>query len=443
MSENENDTTANAEGGDNTSSADGDELGHGQSYGPGPDDGDRTYEPAATNGELYGVLAEYNSVTELVRAAEKVRDAGYEDWDCFVPFPLHGIDEAMGIKRTILPVIVFCAGTFGLVFGLALQWWANAWDWPWLVGGKPYWSIAANIPIGFETTVLLSAFGAFFGMWGLNKLPQPWHPLFRNDRFRKATDDGLFIGIEAADKKFEADKTVALLRDAGASWIEPCHIDPDPKKKKVPKPLVGFMIVTAALSLIPIALVAKARASKSRVPHWHIIPDMDFQFMGKSQTKSDVFQDGRTARYTPKGTVARGELKADDHFYRGISNGKWAESFPRALQIDEATAVRGQERFNVYCAPCHGVAGKGDGLVHQRATKVPNKGWLPPPDLTSDYIVKLPHGQLFQIISNGVRSMKGYRAQIPESDRWAIILYVRALQRSHLTKSDDVPSDKR
>src|SRR5262245_49795438 len=104
-----------------------------------------------SDGELYGVLAEFPDSHDLIEGAKVVRDAGFDKWDCYSPFPVHGIDPAMGIKRTILPWVVFGGGLTGCAVGLALQWWTNAFDWPWLVSAKPFFSLPANIPITFET----------------------------------------------------------------------------------------------------------------------------------------------------------------------------------------------------------------------------------------------------------------------------------------------------
>ena len=200
---------------------------HTDAHPPSGDAGDAHAAPpaaghaeVAADGALYGVLAEYDTPGELVEAARKVRDAGFTEFDCYSPFPVHGIDDAMGIKRTLLPVIIFCGGFAGTIGGLLLQWWTNAYNWPWNISGKPAWSIPANIPIAFETTILLSVFTSFFGMWIANKLPQVWHPFFRNDRFNHVTDDAFLIGIEARDKRFDADGTPKLLKDAGALSVE-------------------------------------------------------------------------------------------------------------------------------------------------------------------------------------------------------------------------------
>lgn len=422
------------------------------------------FEPPPKDGPLYGVLAEYDSPGALKSAAAAVRDAGYSKWDCYSPFPVHGIDPAMGIRRTILPWIIFGGGITGLIFGIGLQWWTNAFHWPWIVSGKPFFSIPANIAITFEATVLFAGLTAFFSMWILNRLPKPWHPFFRNDRFVKVTDDGFFLGIEAEDSKFDHERTAALLRDSGATVVEDCHIDPDPAKKNIPRGVMALIVMTTVIALVPFAFIARARASKSNKPHWHIIPDMDFQPKKKAQTESTFFPDGRADRQPVAGTVARGDLDSDDHFYKGVvyenetvmetnaigeqvpvtkKVAKWAETFPSndKFHVDMQTMKRGQERFHIYCSPCHGLAGDGQGMVARRAREVPTKGWTPPADV--NVAIREPHGQIFNTITHGIRQMPAYGPQIPPEDRWAIVLYVRALQRSQNSTMDDVPPQER
>jgi hypothetical protein len=120
---------------------------------------------------LFGIIAEYNTPTEIVRASKKVRDAGYDRWDTFTPFPVHGIDQAMGIKMTKLPWFVIVMALVGLGTAIWLQWWTNAVDYPWLISGKPFWSWPANVPVMFELTVLFSALTTITGMLTLNNLP--------------------------------------------------------------------------------------------------------------------------------------------------------------------------------------------------------------------------------------------------------------------------------
>jgi len=166
------------------------------------------------------ILAEFETADELMSAAEKVRDEGFKRWDCHTPYPVHGLDGAMGIRPTILPWLVLGGGMTGFVGGLIMQGWMNGVDYKFLISGKPFFSIPASIPVAFELTILLSAFGAFGGMLALNGLPKMFNPLFRSDRFRRATADRFFISIEARDRRFDAPANARFLRDIGANAIE-------------------------------------------------------------------------------------------------------------------------------------------------------------------------------------------------------------------------------
>lgn len=169
---------------------------------------------------VYGYLATFDKVDELLVAAARVRDAGYTRWDAHTPFVIHGLDAAMGVKKTVLPYIVFAAGLTGTAAGILLQWWTNAVDYPFLISGKPLFSLPANIPIAFETTILFAALSALVGMLALNGLPQLSHPLFQNRSFKRATDDRFLISIEAADPLFDRVKTRELLQSMSGAAVE-------------------------------------------------------------------------------------------------------------------------------------------------------------------------------------------------------------------------------
>lgn len=400
------------------------------------------------DGPLYGVIAEYDTPGDLIEAARKVRDAGYTEFDCYSPFPVHGIDDAMGIRRTILPVLIFGGGVAGALGGLLLQWWMNAYNWPWNISGKPAWSIPANVPIAFECAILLAVFTSFFGMWILNRLPQVWHPFFRSERFNHVTDDAFMLGIEASDRRFDPVATPRLLADSGAIAVESVHYDPDPSVREMPKWITAFIVASTAFALIPFAIAAKARTSYSSDPHVHIFPDMDFQPRYKSDEGTDLFADGRSNRGELAGTIARGSLNADDTFYRGLersdSGDTWTTGFPQQLEINDQLMKRGKTRYDIYCSPCHGYDGRGLGAVPQRVAATGGV-WLARNlvDPSNPVAITMPNGQLFNTISNGYNTMMGYAAQIPHADRWAIVLYVRALQRSQNATLDDVPQDQR
>jgi hypothetical protein len=172
------------------------------------------------DGTLFGYLVGFDKVDELLIGATKVRDAGYTRWDAHTPFVIHGLDAAMGIKKTVLPYIVFGAGLTGTLAGILLQWWTNAVDYPYLISGKPLFSLPANIPIAFETTILFAAISALVGMLALNGLPRLSHPLFTSRAFKRVTDDRFFISIEADDPLFDATKTRELLESISDQPVE-------------------------------------------------------------------------------------------------------------------------------------------------------------------------------------------------------------------------------
>jgi mono/diheme cytochrome c family protein len=218
----------------------------------------------------------------------------------------------------------------------------------------------------------------------------------------------------------------------------------------MPRWLVPAFVLLVVTSFIPAAMIARARATKQSYPRINIIPDMDNQPKFLPQTENDLFADHRAMRSVPPGTVARGQLRADDAFYRGRAGGDWVTTIPvRAAQEAgswEALVTRGQERFGIYCAVCHGAAGYGDGMVAQRAALLAEQGlanWTPPSSLHDEVVRTRPDGHLFNTITNGIRTMPAYGTQIHPVDRWAIVAYVRALERSQRATLADVPAAKR
>ena len=170
--------------------------------------------------KMYGLLAQYETPADVYHACEKVRDEGYSKWDAHTPFPVHGLDKAMGLKPSVLPWIVFACGMTGASGLLLLQWWSSTLAYPILIAAKPLFSYQANVPVTFEGGILLSAFGAVFGMLGLNRLPQYYHSLFNSERFSRVTDDKFFISIEAVDPKYDLEATRQLLESTGATHVE-------------------------------------------------------------------------------------------------------------------------------------------------------------------------------------------------------------------------------
>ncbi len=168
----------------------------------------------------YGLLAEYDSTHGIFEACQKVRDAGYKKWDACTPFPVHGLEKAMGLPASKLPWMVLGAAITGASLAIIFMVWVSAFDYPLNIGGKPTWSIPAFIPVMFEITILFSALTTVFGMIWLNRLPAWHHPLFQSIRFERVTDDKFFIVIESSDPLFDQKRTQKLLEDTGAIKTE-------------------------------------------------------------------------------------------------------------------------------------------------------------------------------------------------------------------------------
>lgn len=391
------------------------------------------------------LLAEFDTPDELLAACQRVRDAGYRRWDAHSPYPVHGIDRAMGIRPTVLPWLVLGAGLTGCAVALLMQWWMNAVNYPLVISGKPLFSLPANIPVTFELIVLFSALTAFFGVLALNGLPRFWHPVFHSKQFLRATTDGFFISITADDPKFDASGTRTLLESTGALAVEACYEPAE--SRSLPTALWWAAAAGLAVALVPPAAVALMRAMPASQPRIHLVQDMDFQPRYNPQSTSSFFRDRRTMRPDVPGTIAQGQFIDNEHLVRGIVDDQWAGTFP--MPVSRATIERGQQRYNVYCATCHGLGGDGDGMTAKRAADRLASGhpgfvnWVAPRSLHAESVVRQPVGEVYNTIANGKNAMAAYAAQISVEDRWAIVAYVKALQRARNARLDDVPEQFR
>ncbi|MEY4565958.1 MAG: hypothetical protein RLY14_928, partial [Planctomycetota bacterium] len=486
--------------------------------------------------KTFGWMAEYADEEQLLVAARKLRDSGYTKTDAFTPFPVHGIDEALGIKPTILPFIVLCAGMTGTLTALTMQWWMNAVDYKYIISGKPFASWPAFIPVSFELTILFSAFTTFLGMIALNRLPKFSNPVFTNPRFDRATNDRFFLYVDSKDRYYNRDAVHKLLGETHPESLEEVVEDNSPSD--IPRAIWMGIGALAVFSLIPLSVILLMRESRSDQPRFHVFFDMDFQPKKKPQQTTTIFADGRVTRTQVDGTVARGQLANDGAYYLGYDPEKvaaaeaakstrfvtllqppaekpsepaaegtpapqpqaepaktepapadasktdppktepapaapsakdgqtaatpapaaaqapaaapaapgeinldalpWVNEFPQGV-VSEENMARGKQRFEIYCAACHGIGGSGDGLVARTAAEKSPSTWVPPTSLHEEKIRNQPIGRIFHTITNGKGKMGGYSSQVNAADRWAIALYVRALQRSRNANIEDVP----
>lgn len=386
-----------------------------------------------------GMLAEFDGPQALKAAAARLRAAGYARFEAYTPYPVHGLHSAMGRKQSLLPWLVLGGGIAGCTVALLLQWWTNAVDYPYLISGKPLFSLPANIPIAFELIILFGALAAFGGAIVFCNLPQLHHPLFEYDDFRRVTTDAFFLAVDAADPQFDETATADLLRSLGARSAEVYRRSA--ARPAIPGVLKGGVVLLAVAALLPPLWILQVRHTRKASPRVHPVLDMDFQPKYQAQQASPLFDDGRAMRPPVAGTVPVDARLDDTHLLRGEVGGKPATTFP--LPVSSKMMERGRERYGIFCATCHGLGGDGDGMTSQLAFQRQEPKWVKPMSLHDTPVVKQPVGQLFKTITDGVRTMPSYRSQIPVEDRWAIVLYVLALQRSRNASLQDVPEELR
>lgn len=167
----------------------------------------------------YGLVATFETAAAVYHAAEQVRDAGYKNWDVITPCPIHGMDKAMGVKRSIVPRISLVGGITGFTTGMTMIWYTNQYDYPLVVGGKPYFSPMFAFPVSYELTILFTAFATIIGMFIVNGLPMHYHPVLKSPKIRRGLDDQFLIVIEARDPRFNAANTKALLEKIGGKDV--------------------------------------------------------------------------------------------------------------------------------------------------------------------------------------------------------------------------------
>ncbi len=372
------------------------------------------------NKKLHSVAALFNSVDEIISAAKKTTAAGYKKFDVNTPYPVHGMDRAMGMGQSKIGFVTLFFGLFGAAFIFLFMWWSFAVSYNIVVGGKPFLAVPAFIPITFETTVLFAAIATVVGMLAVYfKLPNNSHPLHDTDYMKAVSGDKFGLVIEAEDKQFDKAKVIEFLKGLGAYKIEDIYY-PEQEKFRMfePKFLLFLAIVAVATSGLTYVTLNKLM---------YITPFdwMDFQSKLTAQKGSNMFANHEGMRPPVEGTVARGFIP---YPYKGQPMPVEVLSNPTipTKQILEL----GKGKFLTFCSPCHGNFGEGESRL---------RGQFPVgPTLHSDKIINYPDGMIYHIITNGQNAMPSYAPQITRHERWAIVDYIRVLQRAQNAKESDL-----
>lgn len=374
--------------------------------------------------KLYSYSALFDTPDDIIRAAKAVSEKGYTKFDVNTPYPVHGMDAAMKLPPSKLGFVTLFAGLGGMSLALLMMWWMMAIDYPIIIGGKPFFPLPAFIPITFELTVLLATLttvGAL--LFFFFKLPNNKHPLHDTNYMKNVSSDKYGICIEAIDPKFNENEIKDLFTSLHASLIEPIYFDDEEIsfKTKVAEPKFLVFLATVAV-FVSVSAYLHLNQLLYIVPFsW-----MSDQEKAVVQETNEIFENGLTMQTPVEGSVARGFLpypfknKPDDA-------GKLLVN-PLIPNVENLAV--GKEKYDIYCSPCHGYLGEGDSRL---------RGQFPnPPSLHSEKLRTWSDGRIYHVITEGQNVMPSYRSQLTRQERWAVVNYLRVLQRSLNAKETDL-----
>ncbi len=373
---------------------------------------------------LHSITGIFNTPDEIIEAAEKTAEAGYTKFDVNTPYPVHGMDGAMKLPPSKLGYASLVFGLSGTFAALVIMYWMSAVDYPLVIGGKPFFSFPAYVPIMFEVTVLAASIATVMTMlFVFFKFPNNSHPLHDTGYMRKVSSDKYGLCIMAEDDNFSLDEVKKFFGELGAEDITEIYFDDSVVSWKTaifePKFVAALAVVALIVSGATYLTLNKllfAAPFNWMVEQEKIIP----------QEKSEIFADGFGMRKPVAGTVARG-----DQVYPYHDSPEEAALFLKnPLLPSKENLELGKEKFDTFCSPCHGYYGEGDSRL---------RGQFPnPPSLHSEKVRNWSDGRIYHVIEVGQNVMPSYAYQMTNEEKWAAILYVRALQRSLNARESDL-----
>jgi mono/diheme cytochrome c family protein len=374
--------------------------------------------------QLYSISALFQTADEIIHAAEETTRAGYTRFDVHTPYPVHGMDRAMRLKPTRLGMFALVFGLLGAFGGVGFMTWITLNDYPLVIGGKPFWSWPAFVPVAFEITVLLASVLSVVTMIVLYfKFPNTSHPLHDTSYMKKVSSDRFGISIQADDPDFDEKEVKGFLRQIGGEDIAAIYFPEEERShwKTLLEPrflglLAVIAVVTSGATYFALNVLLYMEPFSWMSEQEKIIP----------QAPAAFFADGIGMRPPVEGTVARGTLP---YPYHGRPE-QAARYLVNPLVPTKEAYDRGKTQYLIHCSPCHGNFGAGDSRLQGQ---FPN-----PPTLSSDKLRTSSDGAIYHIITEGQNVMPPYGARISRDDRWAIVHYVRALQRAQNPEESDL-----
>jgi mono/diheme cytochrome c family protein len=377
-----------------------------------------------TDKHLFSITALFDTPDEVIHAAHETSQAGYARYDVNTPYPVHGMDKAMKLKPTRLGVFSLAFGILGAVSAVLFMSWVSLVDYPLIIGGKPFWSWPAFVPVAFEVTVLLVAVLTVVTMIVLFfKFPNNSHPLHDTPYMKRVSSDKFGVSIQADDPKFNERDVAAFLKKIGGKEIASVYFDAEelitPRRLFEPK----FLAILAATALI---VSGATYVIFNQIMFMEPFSWMSTQVKLKPQRPSELFKDGIGMQRPVAGTVARGFIPYAFAGKPDLAGKNLVNPLPMTKEVIE----RGKSKYLTYCSPCHGNFGAGDSRL---------RGQFPnPPTLHSDKVRTWPDGNLYHVMTEGQNVMPSYAAQISRDDRWAVVNYIRVMQRAHNAKESDL-----
>ncbi len=377
------------------------------------------------NEGIFSVLGVFDTPRQLLDAIPVLKGKVPGRLEAYTPYPVHGMEKALELRKSPVGGMVFVMGLIGAFSAIAFQLWTSGIDYPMMTAGKPYLSWEAFVPIMFEATVLFACFTSGLGMLLLlNRLPFFRHPMLRSKAMPLITLDKFILAVESDGRALDVDAISSLLREAGAQSLEVVE-------QPAPPGPVSPGLFTRVFAVIGISCLAAGVATYWAVKLFpRLVPVVHMQDQPRldPQRGSDFFADGSGMRMPVAGTVARG------FFPYGARSEQAASVLENPLPVTDAVLKTGRQGFATYCSVCHGILGDG-------ATTLTAAYGAKPANLVSQQIIQYTDGRLYHAITAGKNAMPSYVGELTLDERWAVVHYIRTLQRALNARDEDIPKE--